>query len=708
MRVLIFCTLLIGLSFALKAQSNSTDLLSLVQSYCKTSAVTGREDEARVFIQSLFEQGTFKQDKLGNLILTLGSGSPRRLLAAPLDEPGYVVSAINPDGYLRIATVGYGHYGNMFHQFMQGNEVIIGTDKGSVPAVAIVPSSHFEGMRAVPELSKEVYQWQETFVDVGESSAKAVGDKGIRLLDPVTANKKVQLIADQFVAAPSAKSKAAAMALATAANTLMHAKFKGTVVIAFTALELINGRGIEDVVQQNGPFDQIVRFNRFLDSEMKTTPELLVDKTIPTIKLAQKIEKPVVSIRQSSEWETKNVYGVGIPSRYTHTPTEMVQAADIQNLIQCWLRTVDERDWKVMALKAKTNEATGSTFQTFHKENQMVADLVARYGVSRQEQPVREYILSQMPAWARPTTDAKGNIVLTFGKGKQHIAFVAHMDEVGFVVDTIRNDGTLVLGTRGGFVSSVWEGHAAIAHAKGGDVSGVYEPRKDYLTATMRRNGRLPLTVYAGFSSRQEAINAGVVEGETTVTMPKKMIRLSEAKATARGFDDRVGCASLLMALQQVKPESLPFKVTFVWAVEEEVGLVGSTFAAKSLQDLAIVYPIDTFVSSDDPIDPQIFANCPLGNGAVIRVIESINIVRKDHLNYLQSLAETKNVKVQYGMTAGGTDGQGFLKYDIPSVPLSWPGRYSHSPVEVMDFRDMDNLVKLIGAIMMDTNKVYN
>ena len=58
-------------------------------------------------------------------------------------------------------------------------------------------------------------------------------------------------------------------------------------------------------------------------------------------------------------------------------------------------------------------------------------------------------------------------------------------------------------------------------------------------------------------------------------------------------------------------------------------------------------------------------------------------------------------------MTAGGTDGQAFLKYDIPSVPLSWPGRYSHSPVEVMDFRDMNNLVLLIKAIMLDKTQTY-
>jgi putative aminopeptidase FrvX len=101
------------------------------------------------------------------------------------------------------------------------------------------------------------------------------------------------------------------------------------------------------------------------------------------------------------------------------------------------------------------------------------------------------------------------------------------------------------------------------------------------------------------------------------------------------------------------------------------------------------------------------FGYCPLGNGAVIRVLESVNFIDRSHLHYLQDLSTKNKIKTQYGMTIGGTDGQGFLSYGIPSVPLSWPGRYSHSPVEVMDFNDMGSLVQLIQAIMKDATKKY-
>jgi putative aminopeptidase FrvX len=182
--------------------------------------------------------------------------------------------------------------------------------------------------------------------------------------------------------------------------------------------------------------------------------------------------------------------------------------------------------------------------------------------------------------------------------------------------------------------------------------------------------------------------------------MPKEMIRISENRAAARGFDDRVGSAALLKSLKDLNPNELNQRVTFIWSVAEEAGLIGSTFAAKNLTDISTVYPIDTYVSSDDPYSDESFANSPLGDGAVIRVLESINFLSRKNLKKIQTIANKNEIKVQYGMTAGGTDGQAFLGYGIPSIPLSWPGRYSHSPVEVMDYRDLNSLTSLISAII--------
>ena len=706
---------LLFLFFPLQLFAQKTDitntLLPVIKAFANTSAVTGREEEAAKYIQALFEKGICKKDKLGNLVITIGSGSPKQLFTAPLDEPGYVISQIQEDGYLRITPAGYGHQGNLFHQFLEGNEVKINGETKTFYGVSTVPSSHYDGLRAIPERTKAQFQWQESFIDVGESSAKAVEAKGIRLLDPLTLNKKPIIIGDQFIAAPSAAAKSAVIALAVVAKTLLQQKIKGTIVIAFTALELINGKGLETVVNAYGPFDQVVRFNRFLNSSMDDAKTILVDKTIFGIATKQKTVKPVLAFVHPStlqpEWGKATVYNIGLPSNYTATPVEMVSVNAVNELAQTWLRTINNINWELASVKPISVTEKAATFTSFRKEEDRVYELVARYSVSTSEQPVRDYILSNLPKWAKREVDAKGNINITFGNGKQHIAFVAHMDEVGFLVDSIRTDGSLVLKTVGGFFNWVWEGHAALVHTVSKDIPALFEPRNNYPTATKRTNSPIPVTVNAGFHSKEEAIAAGVIEKISSVTMPKKMIRLSESKATARGFDDRSGCAALLMAMENIHPELLPFTVTFVFSVEEETALVGSTFASKQLKDLSIVYPIDTYVSSDAPMESKLFGYCPLGNGAVIRVLESVNFTSRENLKYLQTLAAKNNIKIQYGMTAGGTDGQGFLSYGIPSVPLSWPGRYSHSPIEVMDFHDLQSLTQLVKAIMMDSGKKY-
>jgi putative aminopeptidase FrvX len=701
--LLLFFTFQKAFSQITEAQKN---LLLSITEFSKTSAVTGREEEARNFINNLFEKGLVKQDRLGNIVITIGSGSPKRLFTAPLDEPGYVISQIQEDGYLRITPVGFGQQGTMFHQFLEGNEVKINTEHTIQLGVSTVPSSHYDALRSVPEKSKNVFQWQESFVDVGVSNSRQVDEKGIKLLDPVTLNKKPIIVADKNIAAPSVSAKAAVIALATVVQTLLHENFSGTVVFAFTSLELINGKGLESVVNNYGPFDQVIRYNRFLNQPINNETEILVDKIIPNNGVTQKIVKSSIGFRHPStnapDWENAKLYEIGIASNYSATPVEMISINSVEQLAQTWLKCIDNKDWSLQKLKSVATTPQNFNYSSFNNEAALLSSLVSMYGVNPDEKPVRDLILSKLPKWAKPIVDEKGNIVLTFGKGKEHIAFVAHMDEVGFQVDSILNDGRLALKEVGGFFNWVWEGHSALVHINDKDINAVFEPRKNYLQETKRHLAGTPLLVNAGFRSKQEALAAGIQPVLTTVTMPKKMIRLSESKATARGFDDRVGCAALLLALENLNPDALPYKVTFIWSTGEETGLVGSTYAEKFMKDVSVGYPIDTYVSSDAPMESKIFGYCPLGNGAIIRVLESINFVNREQLKKLQILAKNKGVKIQYGMTAGGTDGQGFLNNGIPSVPLSWPGRYSHSPIEVMDFKDMKSLVQLITTIMQD------
>ena len=136
-------------------------------------------------------------------------------------------------------------------------------------------------------------------------------------------------------------------------------------------------------------------------------------------------------------------------------------------------------------------------------------------------------------------------------------------------------------------------------------------------------------------------------------------------------------------------------RLTFAWVVEEEIGLVGSR-ARCYLPDVTRVYAVDTFVSSDAPLESQRLAFAPLGRGAVLRAMDSGTVVPPPSHRCRARAGTSRGIPLQYGMTAGWNDGASFAANGVVNVPLSWPGRYSHSPVEVADLRDIEALVQLI------------
>ena len=679
-------------------------LIEALKEFSETSSVTGREDNASEYLKSFLNNSNLKEDKLGNLILEIGSGLPKTLITVPIDEPGYVISEIKPNGYMRFTPVGFGRVGQLYDQFMQGHEVKINSEKKYTIGVSTVPSYHFESLRKNPESKKEPFTWHEGYIDIGASSIEEVYQNGIELLDPVSLNKKPVVINDSLIAAPNIKIKAAGLALAVIAKFINKKSVKGKLVFAWTVQELINGKGIESVINQYGPFDKIYRFNRFLDSDSIGRDQIIVNEKFYKDESNIIKAKPILSFRNSAsniDFDKLKIHEIGIASKYSNSPVEMIAINDVMNLISYISNSqkIQLTHYYDFPDKEKQNK---TLFKSYSEYESILGELINKYGVSTSENSVRNHIIKNLPSWAKPIiVDEKGNLILTFGEGENHKVFVAHMDETGYIVNDIKNDGRLELKMLGGMLPWLWEAQPATIHLRHKKITGVFEPRHDYLTSKKRKSN-FPLNVNAGFLSKSEALEAGVIIGETSITMPKEMIRLNENRVTGRSFDDRVGCAALILSLNKINPRELKNKITFVWSVEEEIGLRGAKYSAINLKNASIVYPVDTYVSSDDPYKDESFANAPLGNGAVIRVLESINFVSRENFKMIRKLADNNNIKTQYGMTSGGTDGQPFLSYGIPSVPISWPGRYSHSPIEIMDLRDMNSLVKLIKAIIED------
>jgi putative aminopeptidase FrvX len=139
--------------------------------------------------------------------------------------------------------------------------------------------------------------------------------------------------------------------------------------------------------------------------------------------------------------------------------------------------------------------------------------------------------------------------------------------------------------------------------------------------------------------------------------------------------------------------------VIFAWSVEEEVGLNGAQELARRLKGVAEVHAIDTFVSSDSPIESERFAGARLGHGPVLRAMDNGYLAPRETIDRFLGVAKRAGVPVQVGFTGGATDAMPFLADGAALLPFSWPGRYSHSPVEVADLRDVESLVRLIVAV---------
>jgi putative aminopeptidase len=344
-----------------------------------------------------------------------------------------------------------------------------------------------------------------------------------------------------------------------------------------------------------------------------------------------------------------------------------------------------------------------------------LALLIETYGASGHEEAVREQVKWLLPEWARAkaTTDAAGNLVLHLGdqKGESktpRIAFVAHMDEIGYEVKKIEDDGRLQVAVLGGGYPQYYWGHVALVHKKDrATIGGVMElpagwdkPSFDF--TDWIKSIDEPAYVYLGTHTKEATQKLGIAVGDF-VTIPKEYHTLLGTRASGRSMDDRVGCAAMIAAVKAIGPDLPGRDVTFVWSTEEEVGLKGAAaFAEQAAKDGHVpdfVFAIDTFVSSDSPLESKRFADAELGKGFVIRAVDNSNIVPLQYVDRVVALAHENGIAVQYGVTGGGNDGSVFTRYGSVDVALGWPLRYAHSPAEVIDTQDLDALGKIVEVL---------
>lgn len=724
--------------FLFAPSSASADTASRLFHLLSIPGVSGYEQAVREAIELSLPPGArVRADNMGNIILRVSSGTPHTLVVAPLDEGGLVVSGITPDGYLRAHRHTSAPGPRLSTQYLIGQPVEIRTATGQiVPGVTATASTHLRGFRDAPDEAR-IKGLDDVWIDIGAESAAAVERAGVRMLDSLTLRERAVRLANGRIAGVGAGGRAAALALAEVVRGA-RGRPQGGVTIAWVVQSAFGQRGTLRVMETVAPDRVIVLRGSVAPGDdpaggigmLGGGPVLPGDRSFLSDVAArdgistQGVPPALMMGQMPAALRGDAIHVAMVPALFAQTPVETVDARDIDALAQLVASAVgfgtlgpapdqpgppDLPDQappspagfdQASARQAPPSPA-GFDQASARQAYETLRALIETPGVSGHEGPVREQILKRLPAWAKPEVDSKGNIRVSAGPAAgKAIVFVAHMDEVGFEIAALGADGRATLRTRGGMYLSLYEAHPVLVHTPKGPVAAVLAPRRGYTTAKAAQPDLAELSLYFGTDTADATRALGIAEGQS-VTVRKKFVPLGAQRATGRAMDDRNGSTALLLALQKIDPAKLTSRVTFAWAVQEETGLAGAAFMATEIKPHT-AFAIDTFVTSDTPVDSPRGAAAKLGQGAVLRGMDGVTLVQAPIVDRIAGIAKAGKIPLQIGVTGGGTDASVFSKGGAIDVGLSWPGRYSHSPVEVMDRRDLAALVNLIAALALE------
>ena len=322
-------------------------------------------------------------------------------------------------------------------------------------------------------------------------------------------------------------------------------------------------------------------------------------------------------------------------------------------------------------------------------------------GVSGCEGGVREAIIARIKDHCdRIETDALGNLS-AFKKGakvpKNRIMLSAHMDEVGFVITHIEEDGLLRFAPVGGIDPRILFGKAVEIGPQ--RMRGVIAGKAVH-QLTDKEKEAVPefetLLIDIGASDRQEA-EKHVSPGDFVV-FSAGFTELGERLIMGRAFDDRAGCALLIELLRA----PLPYDCHFVFTAQEETGCTGAKAAAYAVApDIAIV--VETTTAADIPGTPPDQQICRLGGGPVITYMDKGAVYDKGLYDLAFEVASRQGLRCQTkSAVVGGNDSSAIQVAGAGArvMAVSLPCRYLHSPSLVLHTGDIEETYKLLSSLV--------
>ena len=325
---------------------------------------------------------------------------------------------------------------------------------------------------------------------------------------------------------------------------------------------------------------------------------------------------------------------------------------------------------------------------------ELLRELCLINGVSGDEKAVREVIINKIKDVCTDyQIDNLGNLIC-FIKGRKSgkkLMICAHMDEVGFIVKYINGDGTLSFGAVGGIDPSVVIGR----QVKVGKINGIIGSTAVHnLSKEQREKAPSMDSLYIDIGAENKADAEKYVKLGDCAYFESEFAELGERCIKSKAIDDRAGCAMMIKLMH----EELEYDTYFVFNVQEEIGLRGSTVSAFSVNpDFAIV--LEATTASDIEGVSGAKKVCQLGKGAVVGFMDRSTVYDKGLYNLAFDISEKNNIPCQTKtMVAGGNDSGAIhiSRGGVRTIAVSVPCRYLHSPSSVIEMNDLESCYKLV------------
>lgn len=338
---------------------------------------------------------------------------------------------------------------------------------------------------------------------------------------------------------------------------------------------------------------------------------------------------------------------------------------------------------------------------------ELFRELTEAPGVPGFEEPVRAVLRRHLSPLGEILQDRLGSLVARKeGTHLQPRVMVAgHMDEIGFLVTRITDEGYLKFQTLGGWWSQVMLAQRVRVWTRQGPVLGVIGSKPPHLLEEEERKKPVdPKDMYidVGATSREEAERFGIRPGDPVVPDSPFTVLHNPKLMVAKAWDNRFGCAAVVEILRALQDDPHPNTVYGVCSVQEEVGLRGAQTASHLVQpDVGIA--LDTGIAGDTPGVKPDEAQGKLGKGPVILLYDATMIPHVRLRDLVVDTAEQEGIPYQFDRVArGGTDAGRIHTFGVgvPSVVIGAPVRYIHSHNAVLHRDDFDHTVRLVTAVI--------